>query len=151
MTAREYFQAARDAALAQRRLSARVAAMRASEGLRAARFDGMPRASGASDPMDAVASRIDAEADARRDMAAYARTLADARALCRGVRRANPSMRWGDVLEARFCDAMDWATVARVCYVSESRARADASAAMDWVDMVGIAAAREGCGHAEIA
>lgn len=149
MAAREYFQAARDAALAQRRLAARVAAMRASEGMRAARFDGMPRASGASDPMDAVASRIDAEADARRDMAAYARTLADARALCRGVRRANPSMRWGDVLEARYCDAMDWATVARVCYVSESRARADASAAMDWVDMVGIAAAREGCGHAE--
>lgn len=147
MTAREYFQAARDAALAQRRLSARVAAMRASEGLRAARFDGMPRASGASDPMDAVASRIDAETDARRDMAAYAKTLADARAVCRGVRAANPSMRWGDVLEARFCDAMDWATVARVCYVSESRARADASAAMDWVDMVGIAAARDGLGR----
>ena len=147
MTAREYFQAARDAALAQRRLSARVAAMRASEGLRAACFDGMPRASGASDPMDAVASRIDAETDARRDMAAYAKTLADARAVCRGVRAANPSMRWGDVLEARFCDAMDWATVARVCYVSESRARADASAAMDWVDMVGIAAARDGLGR----
>lgn len=151
MTAREYFQAARDAALAQRRLSARVAAMRTSEGARAARFDGMPRASGASDPMDAVASRIDAEAEARRDMAAYARTLADARAVCRGVRAANPSMRWGDVLEARYCGAMDWATVARVCYVSESRARADASAAMDWVDMVGLAAARDGCGHAETA
>lgn len=146
MTAREYFQAARDAALAQRRLSARIAAMRASEGARAARFDGMPRASGASDPMDAVAGRIDAEAEARRDMAAYAKTLSDARALCRGVRAANPSMRWGDVLEARYCDAMDWATVARVCLVSESRARADASAAMDWVDMVGIAAARDGLG-----
>lgn len=150
MTAREYFQAARDAALAQRRLAARIAAMRASEGLRAARFDGMPRASGASDPMDAVASRIDAEADARRDMAAYARTLADARALCRGVRRANPSMRWGDVLEARYCDAMDWATVARVCYVSVRRAQDDASSAMDWIDMVGIAAAREGCGSATV-
>lgn len=148
MTAREYFQSARDAALAQRRLSARVAAMRASEGARAARFDGMPRASCASDPMDAVASRIDAEAEARRDMAAYAKTLADARALCRGVRRANPSMRWGDVLEARFCDAMDWATVARVCYVSVRRAQDDAASAMDWIDMVGIAAAREGCGAA---
>lgn len=148
MTAREYFQAARDAALAMRRLSARIAAMRASEGARAARFDGMPRASGASDPMDAVASRIDAEAEARRDMAAYAKTLADARALCRGVRRANPSMRWGDVLEARYCDAMDWATVARVCYVSVRRAQDDAASAMDWVDMVGIASAREGCGSA---
>lgn len=136
----------RDAVLARRRLAARIAYMRGREGVGAQSYDGMPRACGPSDPMDGVASRMDAEAEARRELAELDAAVADGRSMCRGVRRANPSQRWGDVLEARFCDALEWDAVARVSYVSESRARADASAAMDWVDMVGLAAARDGMG-----
>lgn len=147
LTAREYFDSVRGAALARRRLAARLAYLRARDGLKAQRLDAQPRARGAADPMDAVAERMDEERAARRDMAAYDAAVAEGRAVCRGVRAANPSQRWADVLEARYCDLMEWGEVARVSFVSESRARADAAAALDWVDMVGVASAREGAGR----
>ena len=150
MNAREYFDSVRASVLAYRRLRARVAYMRSRCGVRAQRLDAMPRGSGASDPMDAVDERMDAEAAAAEEARRLLASVDDGRAVCRGVRLANPSMRWGDVLEARYCDAMDWSDVARVSYVSESRARSDAAAALEWLDMVGIASARDGRGSSEL-
>ena len=56
-------------------------------------------------------------------------------------------MRWGYVLEMRYCQDMLWDAIAAQLGITRQQAQRDAFAAMDWVDAVGIAAAREGCGQ----
>lgn len=148
ITAKEYFESVRNAVFAKRRLEARIRLLRSIEDMRGHAYDGMPHAMGNSDPMSTVDTRMDAESEAAEEMDGYNAIISDARKVCRGIRAANPSQRWGDVLEARYCDALDWSLVSRVSFVSAAQARADAAAGMDWVDMVGIAAAREGIGRA---
>ena len=149
VTAREYFEQAR---AAQRRIDGRIAvldAMRAREGLRAQRYDAVGHSTGTSDPTRATDARIDAESRARGEIAALNAEVEDARQVCMGIRSANPHHPfWGDAVELHWLDLMDWRGVAQALDVSTETARRAAYSALDWVDMVGIAAAREGCGQA---
>lgn len=149
--AREYFEAARSS---QRHIDGRLAvilAMREREGARAQSYEAIGRGSGASDPMRAVDARMDAEARARSELAECERVVEDARAVCAGVRAANPNHpAWGDVLELRYLDLFEWDRIGRALGLTGSGARQACRAALEWVDSVGLAAAREGCGQAAL-
>lgn len=151
MTAREYFEGAR---AAQRRIDgclARIEAMRSREGMRAQRYDVIGHGGGGNhDAMSMTDARIDAEARMRSEMSQLAAMVEDAREVCRGVRAANPRSRWGDVLELRYCDDVDWRRLASFLRISERQAHADHDAALNWVDLVGLARAREGEGQATL-
>lgn len=145
------FEGARSA---QRRIDGRLAtirSMREREGLRAQGYDAIGRGSGVTDPMAATDTRIDAEADAVRELAALQAEVEDARAVCRGVRAANPSHPlWGDALELHYLELLSWDDAGRYCGVTGEGMRRAAYAALDWIDSVGIASARDGMGQAAL-
>lgn len=151
MTAREYFENAR---AAQRRIDgclARVEAMRSREGVRAQRYDAIGKSYGGDhDVMRITDARIDAESRIASEIAELRAIVEDARAVCSGIRAANPCSRWGDVLELRYCEDEDWRRLSNSMCISERQAHADHDAALDWVELVGIAAAREGVGQAAL-
>ena len=151
MTAREYFEGARSA---QRRIVgciARIEAMWQREDVRAQRYDSIGGGGGDRDAMRMTDARIDAEARIASEIVELRSIVEDARAVCSGVRAANPAnYRWGDVLELRYCECMDWHRLAGCMCVSERQAHADHDAALDWVELVGIASAREGVGQAAL-
>ena len=151
MDAREYFEAARAAQSAIDRRYRIIESMRSRESVRAQRYDAIGSGGGGThDAMAATDARIDAEAAARAEIAQLATEVEDARAVCAGVRAANPTQRWGDVLECRYLECMDWRHVALAMDMSERQAHTDLDAALDWVDLVGIAAAREGMGQSAL-
>lgn len=124
--------------------------MRAREAVRAQRYDAVGRGGGDRDAMRATDARIDAESSAREEIAALSAEVEDARAVCAGIRAANPSHPlWADCVELHWLDLMDWRRAASSLGISEAYARRSAYAALDWIDSVGIAAAREGRGAAE--
>ena len=151
ITSREYFEAAR---AAQRLIDGRLTAlrsMRAREGVRGQTYEAIGRGTGASDPTSATDERIDAESRIRAELGALEREVEDARAVCRGIRAANPSHPlWGDAIELHYVELMGWAEIGRYLGCTGEAVRRAAYAALDWVDMVGIAAAREGCGQAAL-
>ena len=151
MTSREYFEAAR---AAQRLIDGRLTAlrsMRAREGVRGQTYEAIGRGTGASDPTRATDERIDAESRIRSELGALEREVEDARSVCRGIRAANPSHPlWGDAIELHYIELMGWAEIGRYLGCTGEAVRRAAYAALDWVDMVGIAAAREGCGQAAL-
>lgn len=151
ITAREYFEAARSA---QRQIDGRLAALRAMvarEGVRGQSYEAIGRGSGVSDPMHATDERMDAETRARAELASCEREVEDAREVCRGVRAANPSHPlWGDALELHYVELMPWDEIGRYLGCTGEAVRRAAYAALDWVDMVGIASSREGCGQAAL-
>lgn len=149
MTSREYFEAA---SAAQRLIDGRLTAlrsMRAREGVRGQTYEAIGRGTGASDPTRATDERIDAESRIRSELGALEREVEDARSVCRGIRAANPSHPlWGDAIELHYIELMGWAEIGRYLGCTGEAVRRAAYAALDWVDMVGIAAAREGVGGA---
>ena len=147
MDAREYFEGVRSAVRARELCSRRIERMRAAEGLKGASYTGMPHGTGVTDPTAKTDARIEYERQAARELAQYDRIVADGLAVCAGVRTAHPSLRWGYVLEMRYCQDMLWDAIAAQLGITRQQAQRDAFAAMDWVDAVGIAAAREGCGQ----
>ena len=151
MDAREYFESARAAQAAIDRRYRIIESMRARESVRAQRYDAIGKGGGgAHDAMAATDSRMDAESAARSEIAQLTAEVEDARAVCAGVRAANPTQRWGDVLECRYLECMDWHRVAQAMDMSERQAHTDLDAALEWVDLVGIAAARDGMGQAAL-
>lgn len=125
--------------------------MRAREGVRGQTYEAIGRGTGASDPTRATDERIDAESRIRSELGALEREVEDARAVCRGIRAANPSHPlWGDAIELHYVELMGWAEIGRYLGCTGESVRRAAYAALDWVDMVGIAAAREGCGQAAL-
>lgn len=146
MTAREYFEGVRAAVGLLERAARRLDAMRAAEGVRGASMAQAGRSGTARDPMRATDARMDAERRALAEMDRYRAEIADGRAVCAGLRALCPHTRWGDVLEARYCDALPWNPVATVVGVTRQQAQRDANAALDWLDAHGIAAAREAGG-----
>ena len=151
MTARDYFEGVRAAQRAIDRRLASLAAMREREGLRAQRYDAVGRGSGPRDVMAATDARIDAEERSRAELGALYAEVSDAREVCRGLRAACPHRaEWGDVLEMRYCDALDWRNVADAMRASERQCRTWHDAALDFVDAHGLARVREGCGQAAL-
>lgn len=125
--------------------------MREREGVRAQTYEAIGRGSGASDPMRMTDSRMDAEREAKRELSQYEDAVEDARSVCSGVRAANPGHPlWGDSLELHYIELMGWDEIGRYLGLSGSGVRQACRAALDWVDSVGIASAREGCGQAAL-
>lgn len=119
--------------------------------MRGQTYEAVGRGSGYADPNAATDARMDAEETARTELAALEREVGDARAVCRGIRAANPSHPlWGDAIELHYIELMGWAEIGRYLGCTGEAVRRAAYAALDWVDMVGIAAAREGCGQAAL-
>lgn len=149
-TAREYFESAR---CAQRSIDARlnaIASLRAREGARTQRYDRIGGASkgGVPDGMAATDARMEAEGRAESELVYLYAQVEGAREVCRGVRAANPHNRaWGDVLEFRYIEDMDWRGVAVAMGASERKCREWHDSALDWVDGVGIARAKSGDGQ----
>lgn len=152
MDAREFFEAAREA---QRSIESRfesIELMRSREEVRAQRYDKIGgHTSGVSDSTRATDARMDAERAAMKELAELYDMVEDARTVCRGVRAANPQHRmWGEVLEKRYCDDLPWHAVATKVGLSERATFIEHRAALEWVDSVGIAAARNGMGQAQL-
>ena len=150
MDAREYFEGVRSAVRARALCLSRIDRMRTAEGVRGASYTGMPHGTGVSDPTARTDARIAYERQAERELEQWAGIISDGMAVCAGVRTAHPSLRWGYVLEMRYCEDMLWDAIAAQLGVTRQQAQRDAYSAMDWVDAVGIAAARSGCGQAAL-
>lgn len=150
MRAREYFEGVRAAQSAVGRRLAAIERMREREQVRAQRYSVSVHGGGMHDAMAATDARVDAEGAAMRELGALLDEVARGREVCRGVRAANPAQRWGDALELRYCEDLPWRQVAASLDVSERQAMADVSCALDWVDLVGVAAARDGMGQAAL-
>ena len=151
MNAREYFETVRAAQRGIDRRLAVLASMRERETVRAQRYDAGPHGMGGENhSMEATVSRMDYESRAECEIADLRAEVDGGRSVCAGVRAANPTSRWGDMLELRYCE--DWPTrrIATVLDVSERTVCGDIAAALDWVDSVGIARAREGMGQAAL-
>ena len=118
--------------------------------VRAQSYEAVGRSSGVRDAMAATDARIDAESAAAADLADMRREVEGGRELCRGIRAAHGTTRWADALELHYIEDMPWTQTASVLGVSERQAQLDVSCALDWVDSVGIAAARSGMGQAAL-
>ena len=151
MTAREYFENVRACQRAIDRRLVIIESMKAREGVRAQRYDTIGHATGNHDVMCATDIRMDAEQSAISDLTTLLKEVEDGRAVCRGIRAANPCQPWGDVLEFRYIEDKTWTAVANALCISERQAQMLLSCALDWVDAVGIAAAKNGMGQAALA
>ena len=103
-----------------------------------------------TDFMRSTDDRIDYERRSGAELSELRREVERGRELCAGVRSANPGKRWGDVLELRYCEDRTLQEIAGTLGVSVRSIQADLSAALDWVNLTGLARARQGRGSAEI-
>lgn len=150
LTAREFFEGARAAQRSIDRMQAAMAAMVAREGVRAQRYDlaGKGAARNPNDPTP-TDTRIDYERRYGSEIAELRAQVEDAERVARGVNDANPATLPGDALILRYCCDMGWQSVALAMGVSPRTAQRLTDAALDWVDAVGVARAREGLGQAQ--
>ena len=103
-----------------------------------------------TDFMRSTDDRIDYERRSGAELSELRREVERGRELCAGVRSANPGKRWGDVLELRYCEDRTLQEIAGTLGVSVRSVNSDLCAALDWTDMVGLAAARSGLGRAAV-
>lgn len=150
MDAREYFETVRAAQRGIDRRLAVIESMQAREQVRAQRYDAVGKGVHGTDFMRSTDDRIDYERRSGAELSEFRREVEQGRELCAGVRSANPGKRWGDVLELRYCEARTLQEIAGTLGVSVRSIQADLSAALDWVDLTGLARARQGRGAAEI-
>jgi len=144
--AREYFEQAREAQRSIDRRISSLESMCSREGVRAQR-----KSLGIRDVMARTDARMDAERYAMDEIQELDAEVSDARRVCRGIRAANPNHKiWGDILEFRYLEDMPWRRLADAMGISVRTAQVEHAAALDWVDSVGIAAARSGCGQAAL-
>ena len=98
--------------------------------------------------MRSTDDRIDYERRSGAELSELRHEVERGRELCAGVRSANPGKRWGDVLELRYCEDRTLQEIAGTLGVSVRSIQADLSAALDWVNLTGLARARQGRGAA---
>ena len=150
MDAREYFDTVRAAQRGIDRRLAVIESMQAREQVRAQRYDAVGKGAHGTDFMRFTDDRIDYERRSGAELSELRDEVERGRELCAGVRSANPGKRWGDVLELRYCEDRTLQEIAGTLGVSVRSIQADLSAALDWVDLTGLARARQGRGAAEI-
>lgn len=150
MDAREYLETVRAAQRGIDRRLAVIESMQAREQVRAQRYDAVGKGAHDTDFMRSTDDRIDYERRSGSELSELRREVERGRDLCAGVRSANPGKRWGDVLELRYCEDRTLQEIAGTLGVSVRSIQADLSAALDWVNLTGLARARQGRGSAEI-
>lgn len=141
---RDYFNDILSITKALEGMELRIERLRASAGIRAASM-GAPRSNGAHSDPTGRACEILQQCEAMERVAdEYRQRIEDARNTCRGLSLLNPhNPQWGDALELRYCDGLEWSRVAAATFVSPSSAIRHSSAALDWLDKNGLAVARE--------
>lgn len=149
MTAREYFETVRDAAVELDRTSRTLERMRARTMPKAQRYDAVSGGSGHSDPMDRVVEVVDFEAVMRQRMEDDRELLSDAARVLYGEDgRAGVAKGMGsayaDAVFHRALDARTWNAVAREMYMAQSTVIRLYDAAMDYVDSAGLDGATRG-------
>lgn len=150
MDAREYLETVRAAQRGIDRRLAVIQSMRAREQVRAQRYDAVGKGAHGTDFMRSTDDRIDYERRSGAELSELRHEVERGRELCAGVRSANPGKRWGDVLELRYCEDRTLQEIAGTLGVSVRSVNSDLCAALDWTDMVGLAAARLGLGRAAV-
>ena len=154
-SARDLFEAVRDAAIDAERIGRSVERMRARESVRAQGY--RPRVSGGghSDAMAATDARIDYEArvsaryEADLALVAYGASVAYGAGSCAGGVASLLTPAHADALYWRFCEAATWERTARECGASERWCRTAVPVALDQVDAYGFDRVRAGLGLAE--
>lgn len=149
MTAREYFETVRGAAVELDRTSRTLERMRARTMPKAQRYDAVGGGSGHSDPMDRVVEVVDFEAVMRRRMEDDRELLADAARVLygedgRGGVAKGMGSAYADAVYHRALDARTWNAVAREMYMAQSTVIRLYDAAMDYVDSAGLDGATRG-------
>lgn len=149
MTAREYFETVRDAAVELDRTSRTLERMRARTMPKAQRYDAVGGGSGHSDPMDRVVEVVDFEAVMRQRMEDDRELLSDAARVLYGEDgRAGVAKGMGsayaDAVYHRALDARTWDAVAREMYMAQSTVIRLYDAAMDYIDSAGLDGATRG-------
>lgn len=149
MSAREYFETVRDAAVELDRTSRTLERMRARTMPKAQRYDAVGGGSGHSDPMDRVVEVVDFEAVMRQRMEDDRELLSDAARVLYGEDgRAGVAKGMGsayaDAVFHRALDARTWNAVAREMYMAQSTVIRLYDAAMDYVDSAGLDGATRG-------
>ena len=141
---RDYFNDVLSITKALEGMELRIERLRASAGIRAASID-VSRSSGPHSDPTARACEILQQCEVMERVAdEYRQRIEDARNTCRGLSLLNPhNPQWGDALELRYCDGLEWSRVAAATFVSPSSAIRHSSAALDWLDKNGLAVARE--------
>lgn len=151
MTAEEYFEIARDTVRRIERHPSMVQVMLNRETCKAQSYDSVRHGSGSTDARTLTDSRMDMEERFAREYSGMLAVVEDARAVCRGVRAANPHHSlWGDALELYYIEDMTIDTLACALYISRSQAYIELQRALEWVDSVGIARAKDGMGQAAL-
>lgn len=137
MTARERFERTRDAV---RRLDDVHALIMSGcddwhpDGGKGAGI-GDPTANRAIRNVDVLADKLDALRAEERELTSL---IGDSLVIIEGVRRGLGE-RYGDVLEARYIDCWEWATVTAHYEIPKSTGGYMLGIAFDWIDSVGVA------------
>lgn len=154
MDAREYFESVKSAQESIDRLLAIVESMRSRERVRTQKFDSIGGKGKGGLPhsfADATNQRLDSERRLLEEIERNEAIVDDGREVCEGIRAANPSHQiWGAILQLRYCEGLPWTVIASQFDISERRAYSEHNDALAWVDSVGLAAARAGCGQQHI-
>lgn len=149
MTAREYFETVRDAAVELDRTSRTLERMRARTQPKTQRYGAAGGGSGHSDPMDRVIEVVDFEAVMRQRMEDDRELLSDAARVLygedgrSGVAKGMGSA-YADAVYHRALDARTWDGVARVMFMSRSKVQQLYDSALDYVDSAGMDGATAG-------
>lgn len=140
--AREYLCAARDAAALIVDYERRVSRARDKCGLRARNLESSSHGA-VLDAMRHVDALVDMEEAAPRELRDAVSEVADAARVLFGVARAG-SPAWARVLRDRYLLLRPWGEVARMNGMATSaEAEQVADVAVDWLDSLGVARARE--------
>lgn len=154
MDAREFFETVRSAQQSIDQLLSILASIRSRESVRTQRFDKIGGTAKGGLPhsfADATNQRIDSEKRLAGEIERMTATVEDGRKVCEGVRAANPTHQiWGAILQLRYCEDLPWSVIASSFDISERRAHYEHDSALEWIDRVGLAAAREGCGQEQL-
>lgn len=153
-SARDFFEAVRDASEDAERTSRTIRAMESREGVRAQSYG--PRGRGGShDPMAATDARMDYEERYRRRVEEDYRLIDEACDVIYGADQSTGGVGailgapYADALWWRYCAAATWPEVAEGAGMSERWCRDAVGVAMDVVDSYGLERMARGLGLAE--
>ena len=149
--ARDYFEDVRQAAKRCERTRRMLQAMEVHEQSSGAGLGGRVSGGGNNDPMCRVDSRIDKEALWHRRIADDEKLLDEATSVLYGEHYdgsggvdAALGSEYADVLWWRYLAAESWGVVAKAVGTSRTKATELANVALEYVDSVGLYAARQG-------
>lgn len=144
MDSREFFFSAREAARNLARWSRTLEVLESENGVRAQTYEPKTRSGYFRDATSRIDRNIDARERVERSIDGALETIGDAEEVCDGIAEANPHNRvWSESVYLYYVSGLSWDQVGERMGYSKRQCQRFAAAAMDWVDGVGIARARE--------